>query len=90
MQYSPIGLMWSSSFMFIILTMKNSLLEISRNIKKLKKNMTMRQLAEKAGISVNTLYKVIYVQKDDIQLSTLMAIAKALNTSLDILVGYKK
>jgi predicted transcriptional regulator len=66
---------------------KEILENISRNIKKLKKEMTIKQLAEKADISPNTLYKVIYLQKDDIQLSTLLSIAKALKISLDRLVG---
>lgn len=74
----------------IIRVVKNILLRISRNIKRLNKGLTAQQLADKANVSVNTLYKIIYVQKEDIQLSTLLAIAKALNTSLDTLVGLKK
>jgi len=57
---------------------------ISNNIKRLSKNHS--ELARKAGIPLSTLQKIIYKQKNDIKLSSLVAIAKALKVSVDELL----
>jgi len=55
---------------------------IARNINKYRK-VSIARLADKAGISKFTLQKILYAQTKDIQVSTLIKIAKALDVSLD-------
>jgi transcriptional regulator with XRE-family HTH domain len=66
--------------------MKAVLKKISANIRKYKKNLSLKELAVKAGISPRTLYSVYYNQENDIKLSTVIAIAKALGVSIDKLI----
>jgi len=64
---------------------------IARNIRKYKgdRNISFLRIAKKAGIPYTTLENIIYSRKNDVQVSTLLKIAKVLGVSLDALVGYK-
>lgn len=61
--------------------MKNLFLEIRKT--------SIDKLAKQAGVSKFTLQKILYAQTKDIQLSTIIKIAEALDISIDKLVGYK-
>ncbi len=58
---------------------------IARNIKKYRKT-SYANLAKKAGMNFSTLEKIIYPRIQDVQITTLLKIAKALDISLDELV----
>lgn len=49
--------------------------------------MTLHEIAESAGISFETLKSLVYGDSKDCKLSTVVALAKALNVSVDELVG---
>lgn len=51
------------------------------------KGMSMAELSEAAGISVETLKTILYGKSEDCKLSTVIALAKALNISIDELTG---
>ena len=62
------------------------------NIKKLKKDkgFTNESLSKKSGISLGTLNKLLSGATSDPKLSTLFALAEALDCSLDMLTGSRK
>lgn len=62
------------------------------NIKKIKKDkgFTNESLSEKSGISLGTLNKLLCGATSDPKLSTLLALAKALDCSLDMLIGWRE
>nr|DAI43920.1 MAG TPA: Helix-turn-helix XRE-family like protein [Caudoviricetes sp.] len=51
------------------------------------KDITLREIAEKANLSFDTLKNFLYKNNSDCKLSTAVKLAKALNTSIDELVG---
>lgn len=51
------------------------------------KDITIREIAEEADISLNTLTSLLYGNAKDCKLSTVIALAKALHISLDELIG---
>lgn len=64
---------------------------LAQNIKKLRKKhkLSQEELAKKAGITYSTLIKVESGANDNPRIKTLMKIAKALEVSIDKLVGKK-
>lgn len=69
-------------------------LYVARNIKALKDNINIRRqedslekLAEKSGLSLNTLRSLLYKDIQDCKLSTVIAIADAFDTTIDELIG---
>ena len=62
---------------------------LSKNIKKLrdKKKLSQEKLAQKAGITYSTLIKIESEANDNPTIKTLMKIAKALDVSIDKLIG---
>lgn len=58
---------------------------IAKNIKKYRKTSYIN-LAKKAGINFSTLEKIIYPRIQDIQISTLIKIAKALSITVNDLI----
>ena len=58
---------------------------IAKNIKRYKKT-SYGNLAKKAGINFSTLEKIIYPRIQDVQVSTLSKIAKALGVTIDDLI----
>jgi DNA-binding Xre family transcriptional regulator len=58
---------------------------IAKNIQKIRKT-SITKLADKAGLSKYTLARVLYCRSKDVQVSTLLKIAKALKVSMDKLV----
>lgn len=50
-------------------------------------DLTLRELSELSGVPYATLNNILYVGSSDIKLSTVMALAKVLNVSVDELVG---
>lgn len=58
---------------------------IARKIKKYRKT-SYAALAQKAGINFSTLEKIVYPRIQDVQISTLSKIAKALGVTVDDLI----
>ncbi|OGC09647.1 hypothetical protein A3J90_02575 [candidate division WOR-1 bacterium RIFOXYC2_FULL_37_10] len=58
---------------------------IAKNIKKHRK-ISYTKLAKKAGVNFSTLEKIIYPRVQDVQISTLSKIAKALGVTVDALI----
>jgi len=61
---------------------------ISKNIRKFKKEQktSFRKISKKAGIPFTTLETILYKKREDLKVSTLLAIAKALSVKLDDLI----
>ena len=59
--------------------------KVAKNIRKYWKE-SFYKLAKKADIPYSTLGNIIFKQKNDLKVSTLLKIAKALNVSIDKLV----
>lgn len=53
------------------------------------KNMTLEQLSEKSGISIETIRNIIYFRAKNPQISTISSIADALGISVDYLIGHE-
>ena len=51
------------------------------------KEITIREISESSGVSFSTLNNVLYGKSDDMKLSTVVPIARALNVSVDELIG---
>lgn len=60
--------------------------KISKNIKKYRKTSYLK-LAEKAGVNFSTLEKIIYPRIQDVQISTLLKIARTLGVKVDDLLN---
>mgnify|MGYP001577243037 FL=1 len=62
---------------------------ISRNVEKRRKKLRLSadRLSKKADISISTLVKIRRLETKDLKVSTFLALAKALDCSLDELVG---
>ena len=62
---------------------------ISRNVEKRRKKIRLSadRLSKKADISISTLVKIRRLETKDLKVSTFLALAKALDCSLDELVG---
>ena len=62
---------------------------VGSRLKKLlaERNMSIRELSDKTGISLNTLYNVTKRDNNNIRIDSLQKIAKALNVTMDFLVG---
>lgn len=62
---------------------------LNENLKRIlnEKGMTIQQLAELSDISVETMRNIYYGRVKDPKISTVMAIAKALNCSIHYLMG---
>ncbi len=58
---------------------------IAKNIQGQRK-ISLRELAQQADIALSTLEKLVYEQKQDVEVSTLLRISKALGITLDQLV----
>lgn len=54
------------------------------------RNMTIKELSEKTGISINTLYSITKRDSSNVRISTLEAIANALNVKPDVLITYEQ
>lgn len=54
------------------------------------RNMTIKELSEKTGISINTLYSITKRDSSNVRLSTLEAIAKALDVKPEALMTFKQ
>ncbi len=54
-----------------------------------KRRMSIKELAEASGLSVSQLYRLEKGERPRVAAITLAHIARALNTSLDYLVGLK-
>lgn len=59
--------------------------KIARRIKKYRKT-SYAVLAKKAGVNFSTLEKIIYPRIQDVEISTLSKIAKALGVTVDDLI----
>jgi DNA-binding Xre family transcriptional regulator len=60
---------------------------IAKNIRKYRKGMSLKTISQKSGIPFSTINTIYYKHKiKDVQVSTLLAVAKALNVSLDELI----
>jgi transcriptional regulator with XRE-family HTH domain len=59
---------------------------IAKNIRKHRKGMSLKTIAQKAGIPVGTIEYIYYPRRKNPRIDTLIAIAKALGVSLDKLV----
>ena len=67
--------------------MNNLIDVVSKNIRKYRKGMSLKTISLKSGVPISTVNTIYYKHKiKDIRLSTVIAIAKALNVSLDQLV----
>ena len=51
------------------------------------KEITIREISESSGVSFSTLNNFLYGKSDDMKLSTVVPIARALNVSVDELIG---
>ena len=58
---------------------------VAKNIRKYKdaQKTSFLKIAKKAGIPFTTLETILYKKRSDLKVSTLLAIANALNVSLD-------
>lgn len=77
----------SSNFMFDKDFMTNFRHNIDLYIKE--KDFTIKELSESADVPFSTLNNILYKDTKDVHLSTALAIAKALNVSIDELIGGK-
>ena len=61
---------------------------IAKNIQKLRfsRNFPISKLADKAKLSNHTIESILYAKAKDVQVSTLLKIAKALNCKVDDLL----
>jgi transcriptional regulator with XRE-family HTH domain len=71
-----------------------SMAELKENVKRLRlaakpKKLTQQALAEKAGLSVSLIVQIERGAILDPRVSTVRALARALKTTLDALVGHK-
>lgn len=57
---------------------------------RLKRNLTQRELAKKSGVSYNTIIKIERGGITNPKIETVVKLAKALNISIDNLIGRKK
>jgi len=64
----------------------NVIKNVAKNIRKYRKGVSLKKLAEKADIPVTTLEQIYYRCRNDILASTLIKIAKALQIPVDELV----
>jgi transcriptional regulator with XRE-family HTH domain len=63
---------------------------IAKNIRKYRAGMSLAKIAKKANLSMSTLETIYYRRRiADVKVSTLLAIAKGLNISIDQLLDYK-
>lgn len=68
---------------------KKKATNIAENLKRLKENKHLSQsdLCEKTGLAYHTIAKIEAGSTPDPRISTLKKIAKALDVSIDVLVG---
>ncbi|MFA5879520.1 MAG: helix-turn-helix transcriptional regulator [Candidatus Margulisiibacteriota bacterium] len=59
---------------------------IAKNINEKRKNLSIDKISKLADISVSTLWHIMGNQVKDVRLSTIIAIAKALNCTVDDLI----